>query len=510
VSIIARSIKGTLVGSLTFLVQMLQSILIVPIMLQAWGAPQFGVWLTLQAGMGMLLTLETGHLAYVGSELGKALPVDRDRTRTILGAALRFAVALAIVEGLVVAGMWATGTVHLLLGVSAEEERTRSLGAALFFLITGWLTTGAPGGVLARLYPPSGNFVRGTIWSLIQKLVLATVWAGCALARLSILQTAICAGAATLVYSAAVWVDAGRTLSQLQPFFELGSLRQGWNNFARSLTITGSVVIGQLQTSGVILVVSYLFDETTTASFATVRTLSNAAVQASALISAPAIPEFVRLHVQEDYAKTRVGLYGLSTVTSCLAVCGALLLAIVADPLYSTWTRGKIPFDASLFHLVEASVIWRIAGSSLFQHLAAMNRARWIVYVSVGQTAALFAVFGASSQVLGVDGMALGMIASEFAGTFVIPAIWLRSELPEEERAGFSRDALALSVLPALGTCCLVLALITQGSGKVAILLAGVMLTLAAAFPLLRRVPLDTRQHVVRTALRILPIKVLR
>ena len=82
-SVVARSLKGTLVGSIAFAVQVVLAIVVVPFMLEGWSATQYALWLACQAGYSILLTFDVGHQGYVGNELNKLLPVDAERTRVV-------------------------------------------------------------------------------------------------------------------------------------------------------------------------------------------------------------------------------------------------------------------------------------------------------------------------------------------------------------------------------------------------------------------------------------------
>jgi O-antigen/teichoic acid export membrane protein len=503
VSTVARSIKGTLIGSLNFAVHALQAVLAVPIMLNGWGASQYAIWLACQAGMTMVLTLESGHSLYVGNELAKSVPVDRDASRSIVGSAIRFSVILAVCEVAFVAIVWLSGSTHLLLGVTEQEARDQSLGAALFVLVASWLPVSAGGATLARLYPPTGKFVRATVWAMINKLVLITAAIIPAILHSSLLVTSISVGVSTLLLFGMLIVDARYNFPEFLPFTKLGSLMEGWVRFRASLSLTGTMLVSQLQTSGATLLVSSLFDTTTTASFATVRTLSNTAVQAAALVFAPAVPEFVRMHVRGEMEKVRVGLFGLTVVTSSASTIGALLLAAVAEPLYEVWTRHRIPFDAPLFHIIIAGTLWRIAGFPLSNHVLAMNDSRWIWLGSASQTVILFGLAAGGSPLFGISAVAVAILCSEVVGSFGVPVLWMYRALDEDQKHAFLTNQLATSAIPLVGTVTLLAAVAGHGSVRFLILASGVVACLVGAVVLLLRIPGSTRRDVLSAAMRI-------
>jgi O-antigen/teichoic acid export membrane protein len=503
VSTVARSIKGTLIGSLNFAVQILQAVLAVPIMLNGWGASQYAIWLTCQAGMTMVLTLESGHALYVGNELAKSVPVDREASRSILGSAIRFSMILAVCEVAFAALLWQSGSTHLLLGVTEQEATDQSLGAALFVLVASWLPVAAGGATLARLYPPMGKFVRGTGWGMINKVLLVMAAIIPAMLHSTILVTAISVGLATLLYAGLFIADARHNFPEFLPLTQFGSLTDGWTRFRASLSLTGTMLVSQLQTSGATLLVSSFFGTTTTASFATVRTLSNTAVQAAALAFFPAVPEFVRLHVRGEIEKVRVGLFGLTVVTSSVTTIGALLLASVAEPLYGMWTRHRIPFDAPLFHIIIAGVLWRIAGYPLSNHVIAMNDSRWIWLGSASQTIILFGLAAAGSPLFGISAVAVAILCSEIVGSICVPVLWMYRSLGDDQKHAFLTNQLATSAIPLLGTVTLLTATAGHGSLRFLTLATGAVACVVGSIILLQRVPASIRRDVLNAATRL-------
>jgi O-antigen/teichoic acid export membrane protein len=503
-STIARSVRGTLVGSLTFIVQALQSVVVVPLMLQGWGATQYALWLACQAGMTMVLTFEAGHQTYVGNELAKQLPVDVRATREVLGSALRMTCVLATLEIGFAALIWRGGLSHRVFGLRPEESDAAAMGGALFSLVVSWLLAGAWGGIFARLYPPAGKFVRGAVWSLISRVMISVTAAVAALRGASIFETALWVSASTFLFSAATLVDASFAFRALRPFTQLGTLRHGFQNFARSLTLTGSIFIAQLQVSGLVLFLTSSLGAAGIAPFVTLRTLANAIVQAATLVFSPTVAEIVRFHVRSEYDKLRTALLGLSIITTAVAAWGAFALALLGGPLYEIWTRHKIGFDRPLFHVIAASVLWRIAGAALVNHLNAMNRLRWIAIWSSAQTATLFALAIPGCRWFGLQGVAFALLASEVLGSFIIPVIWLERELPIEARKPFRRDQALCALTPLIGSLSLLAANAMAAGAELVTFACGTAAIALALLVQLRRIPSETLRLIVLHASRAL------
>jgi O-antigen/teichoic acid export membrane protein len=281
-----------------------------------------------------------------------------------------------------------------------------------------------------------------------------------------------------------------------------GDLRVGLRNFLRSLPLTGSALIVQLQTSGLILLVSFLFGASAIASFATLRTLANTMVQAAMLLFAPAIPELVRLHVRDQPEKLRAGLFGLATFATFPTALGTLLVAGGAELFYEIWTRHKIPFDRGMFQTLAAAVLWRIFGAPLANHMLAMNNTRWVAMTALAQTGTLLGVTFVLSPVLGVHGVGAGLLAGELVGSFLIPALWLAQTLEPAVRPAFVDQQIVAALMPALSTVALLASIRAAPATRNLMLASAALLSTGLFLRQLRSIPAEVRQQLSTTIAR--------
>ena len=454
-STVARSLKGTLVGSIAFAVQVVLAVVVVPFMLEGWGTTQYALWLACQAGFSILLTFDTGHQSYVGNEITKLLPVDLHQARAALGSGLRFAIVLAAVESSAAAGLWLIGVTGRALGVTPQDVSRHSLGVVLTILVTSWCLLGSTTGVLARIYAPAGYYARGAWWGIGGRVAVTGSAAIAARFGSSLVHTALWVGLIVTLQSCAFYADARRLFPTMRPFSEHGTLREGSRNFLKSFALTGWVLLTQLQTSGLVLFVSSSFGAPAVALFSTLRTLANTVSQATATIFSPAVPELVRYDVLGEHEKLRSGLFSLTVLATLPAAVGSLALAGLADWLYAIWTRGKIPFDYPLFSVVSCAALWRIFGSPLVNHLTSMNETRWISLWAITQTGVLVIAVVSASQFFGLYGIGVGLLVSECVGSFVLPGVWLQRRLQVEQRSAFLRDRAIACLTPVTASAAL-------------------------------------------------------
>ena len=169
-------------------------------------------------------------------------------------------------------------------------------------------------------------------------------------------------------------------------------------------------------------------------------------------------------------------------------------------PLYAVWTRHKVPFDRTLFHLIAASVLWRILGLPLVNHLIAMNNIRWISLWSMGQALVLFALAVPGAHLFHVTGVAAAILVSEMAGSFVIPVLWMHNELPLEERRLFVVDQVQAVMTPVVASVTLFVAGAVTAEVRPVVLLAGGLVLAALLLKQLQRIPPEIRRDVAKKA----------
>jgi len=69
------------------------------------------------------------------------------------------------------------------------------------------------------------------------------------------------------------------------------------------------------------------------------------------------MPDLMRFLHQRDQNRTEVAFGTVWLVVIALMSPGVVILQTIIEPLYTLWTRGKIPFDPSLFAILSLSVL---------------------------------------------------------------------------------------------------------------------------------------------------------
>jgi O-antigen/teichoic acid export membrane protein len=493
-SIERRALGGTVIGAAAFVTNAAQTFLLVPLLLSAWGAERYGSWLALQALVTLVATLDVGHQGYVGNELAKLYFSDQSALRRTLASALWTAAAIGGAEVVVAFGLGAFGLLPRALGLSPAVTEREQLYPALVFFTATWALAGSVGGVVVRLLPPAGKFVRGTGWALFGRIAQTLAIAGAVLAGFGILGTIVVSQLAVLAYCAALFWDLRRQFAWLWPMHRAPSASLGAHNFARSLVLTGTSTLTQLQQNGLNLLVTGMLGAAVLPVLSTARTVASTFLQASNILGAPLAPEMVRFHMNREYGKLTAIFAANWLVGGTVIQLGILAALPTLAPLYALWTRHALPFDRTLFALLAFAVALRSFGAPLLTYLGSINHLRALSAMNTAQTIVVLGAAAFGMRSLGLRAAGIGVLGGEIVGSCALPIVFTVTQFPRQSRAGLLRHA-ALAMAPTLVTAVALLSYARHAPlGRV------VGLATLAASPLVwaqwRELPSDVRERL--------------
>lgn len=458
-----RALHGSIAGVVAFAVNLLAALLLVPVLLEAWGTERYGLWLALQSLFGVLVTLDTGHHTFVGNELLRLYPTDRGAARATLAAGLFGALLLGALELCVLAGLVLGGALPWALG-SPDRPLAPDAGAAFALLIAGWVVQGAAGGIWVRLYPAAGQYARSVWWGVAQRLlqtlvIVAAVWFGA-----GILGAVLASTLAAIAYALCSFADARSRFGELYPFWRGASLRRTLANLGRSLVVTACALTVQLSQHGVIFALSSRVGLGVVPAFTTTRTLSNVFVQAAGVVTGPLLPEMVRLAVLGKQLELAGLMRAIWLVTGAPVNLGLCLGMPLFAPLYAAWTGGAMAFDGELFAWLGLAISLRCFGAPFTALISGLNALKAQVWCALGQSLALVIGLVAAVPALGLRGAGLAVALAELCGSVLLPTLLCARLQPELMRALPARALLA-ALLPSGLVAATLLAVARGGVG---------------------------------------------
>jgi O-antigen/teichoic acid export membrane protein len=396
-----------------------------PALLIAWGAKTYGLWLVVSAFPSYIALADLGFSSAAANAI--TLSVARrahDEARAtfqstlalnLLTAAAILALALgaiALVPDSLVPGIPPTtrGEVREVCALQAVQmAATLCCGA----MLSGFIST--------------GRYALGVLLASTSRLVEAAALVLGALAFHSLVVSAalmLVARLCALVVTAAIAVHGA-------PWCRLGFRYARMARVRRlagpALAVTALPIAFAVNLQGLILVIGATVSLEAVATFAAIRTLTRAILQAAVLVNTAIMPEVTRAFGASDWARirrlTRINI-------SSVLVLDAAAFAVIASfgsIIIAVWTRGRVAPNPTLTLGLAAVAcvhcVW-LAESNL---VLAVNRhaeyTYWFLVVSV------CAVFGAipATRGLGLTGVLLPMLAAEAAMIAVVARVFRRT-----------------------------------------------------------------------------------
>jgi len=412
-STIARVASGSVASWCHLAIGFATQLLLVPVVLSHWTPHEYGVWIGIAAAGSLIQFLDFGHHNYVGFEALRLGTRARDETSRLYRSAIRIALIASVVELALMGGLIWLGALDALFGNRfMPEGLSRDAGFVLILQSVAWLQ-GNWNAVAGRVLMPFGYYPQ-LVWFLVLCTVAATL--------AQVLALTLGAGllAVGIVYHCTSAAFTSVATSYLRRAIAREGLAQGGSsyalgiaNYARSLALSLRGVLEMLRREQFRLIVAPLVGPTALVLFMTSRTVANVLGAGLATIATPLTPELAQYLNLRDARKTA----SVMTVVWLLLVGalapGAVTASFFIKPVFVTWTRGRIPFDAVLFALFSIGVLLLAFSQPAIAVLQCLNKVKLQVTIStLGTAVALTATFIAV-PLLGVRGAAGSLLAAE-------------------------------------------------------------------------------------------------
>jgi O-antigen/teichoic acid export membrane protein len=391
-SIERRTMESVVANIFLFGINILQNIVVVPILLRSWGVEKYGVWIALFALFTILQTLDIGHQNYVGNEFIKLYYKDKRKAQAVLGSSLLIAATI--------------GLTLLLFSFAAASW-------GLVVLMAQWILSGSFGGILVRIILPMGLMARFAYISAISKIAYFVVLVVGAWYHMTILQVATLAALAQLLYSWGTFGYIRAAMPDFFPWWRGADWRLGFQNLRASLVITLNGFLDQLGNSGMILLITSYLSSMAVSSFATMRTVANTALIGTNTLVQSLHPDFIRLHALHDGKKLREVFYANWLLSGLLVNLFFVFLPLFARDAYIWWTGKQIIYDQPLLLLL----LWSVAVINFFKgfsfYLLAINDLKINFQLSVIRIAILLLITLGGLSFGGLLAPALGFCVAE-------------------------------------------------------------------------------------------------
>jgi O-antigen/teichoic acid export membrane protein len=423
-----RAAKVSLVSGLSTLLGLVFQFVSVPVCLHYWGKDAYGGWLALFSAFMVIRGLDGGYTAFVGNKLNylyhqDALALHEHLSSAVFGVAL-----ISVLQLLLVCGTFAFEPLSVMLGMASDHAGLAAKTGLLTLMIS-WILTGSYLGVVHRLLIPAGLMYQAAWWAMGFQISQFVAIMASALFRLNLLETsALFALAQLAIYVASAWY-VRRALPSFAPWLKGARCGLGFADLGRSTFLTASNLVQQGAINGFVLLISALATPSAVPAFTTVRTLTNLWTSATTILSAPLLPDVVRMHAGGEAQK----LVTINRAYWVLVGSGVNLGAVLSYPLipflYGLWTAHAVTLDGSLLCLLLGSVVVANAGALMALHLNGINSLGVVLGASVVRATLGLGIGAECYGRYGLAAFGMGILAGEFCATMMTAFFFVRYEV---------------------------------------------------------------------------------
>lgn len=395
-----------------------ETFVLVPLFLRAWGADGYGEWIALTAFINYLMLVNLGVQNYVGNLLtmsytaGDLVSFRRYLNETVSLFILICSVLMLIIFAvMLISGITIPGIDHAL---TLEQRLTVAFMSASYLI-------SVLGGVWATPYQATGRYVRGAmignVWGIIKLILLISALA----LHSSLLFYAFLYSCISFLRFIYYLADIHFKLPEARHVhFTLNNALQGRKYLGGSIFFWVRSLAGGLNQQGVISVLAASVPVATVSLYSTHRTASGLVRYPFALLQGPLWPEMSILGGQARFEK--LGEITLLAVRSIVFISGlaALAIWIWLPVIYRAWTSNELEFEPALLALFLVQVVLFAGWSASAWPLLAINQHKRIAVWDLINAVFTIVLALILVRVLGMYGVAIATFAGDLLFGFLV------------------------------------------------------------------------------------------
>ena len=354
-SVAARLISGSAASWAQIAVAMVSQIVLVPVYLVYWDVKTYGIWLAIQAIISVLSMLDFGHQTFLGYEFLRFGRENRSDLSKYLWSGIVTGIFISLTQIVIIVVFLLSGALPFLLAESdtPDVDLLNSAGIVLVLQSISYMIVISISGLMTRVLAPFGYFPRVNWWGFAGAIITSVAPLVAVVLGADLLITGIVAACSSVAYSIPLYFDLFGLLRKEKIMYSRPSWKIGYTNFLHSLALSGKSLFENIRQQGTRLVLAPLSGAAGLAAFATMRTGANVALQGLNTITNPLMPDLIRFLHERDQIRSEAAFGTIWIVVIALMAPGVIILQAFVEPFYLLWTRGKIPFDPSLFAILS-------------------------------------------------------------------------------------------------------------------------------------------------------------
>ncbi len=420
-----RIFSGITAGTVQFVVNFANQLLLVPVYLSYWDLAVYGAWLIVIVLPAMFVIPISAYQDYVGNEMLVIGDTDKAQLSKLFFSALPIALILGLLQFLFVFCLIQTG----LLGnfFSSFEGQVQanffSVQYVVMVLVGLFSFLGAIGGLCVRVLSPLGYFSRMAWWGAAQAILTTILPVTAVFMGGGILEAGIAMAIGVLVGSICLIGDAGRLIRRCGIPISAIDWLLGVHAFRASLILAATKLCLLLRQSGFRVVLGAVTGVAEVARFSTTRTLANLIQQGVNILVGPVQPEMMRALTREDQERSDATYGFIWTVLVFVILPVSVVMLLFVEPLFELWTRDQIPFSPELFVVLTATVLVTTVAQPANLIIVSYNQVWTQLILGVVSTIIVLAGVVLFVPTSGLVGAAYAILIAEVISMFCLVAL---------------------------------------------------------------------------------------
>lgn len=385
----------------------------------------YGSWIAIYALYSLVQVVEFGHNTYVGNAFNAQVHLDKQKAKVLLGSAFRINF---LSGGIQMSAIWIIYKIGAFKFFIESDMSDREIGTILFVLFLYRMTIGSYRGLLVKMLNPFGYIYKSYQFSIFERLIEFTVLVTAAVSGISLVNMAIIWLLVKSLYSLGILYYLKGLLPDYFPWWQMGSLKEGWVNYKKSFAYIGSSLLDRTASDGVVLLISVLLGSGFLPLFIAIRTLVNFGTKLSEVFLGPISPELINLHTnkKDDRLLQVIGYFWI--ITGGLLIVGFMCSAWIIEPIFEIWTNGRLDFRPLVYYGLIIVVITQNMGSILNAFLRGLNRTHIVLQTSFIRTAMILIGIYAF-YTMSIKGVILALGIAEFFKSLIWLPYWCAKDL---------------------------------------------------------------------------------
>ncbi|GAB4050281.1 lipopolysaccharide biosynthesis protein [Spirosoma litoris] len=358
-STVSRVVSGSLASWVTIGINLLSQLFIVPVYLTYWNIKLYGIWIGIQGFISILTIIEKSHIGFLGYEFLRIVNNSRADLGVSILSGVCYGVLIGAIQLMITLLLVYTGFLSYCLGFTMLNDKAimQQAGILLILLMISSFMYVSVGGILIRALSALNYYPRmawwGVFYSFYNLLIPAIVVSqGGSLPAIGITILVFTTGFALLAF-----IDMINLLKKEKISFQSISWRIGFNNVKKSFAIAGRDFLDSFRQQSLRVILAPLTGSASLVAFFTIRTGANVALQGLNTVIYPLVPELSKFLHQRDQARMEAAFGTIWLVIIGLLAPGVVILQVLIEPLFLTWTRHQINFDPLLFSFLSIGVL---------------------------------------------------------------------------------------------------------------------------------------------------------